>query len=87
MVLFDHNGVLRRYKSPEEVAEEFFTVRLEMYVKRKEFMVGTLKSQCTKLDNIARFIKEKISLFSNFNSTYRTKVIFNCLFPLSKIVI
>ena len=31
-----------------------------MYVKRKEYMVGTLESQFAKLDNIARFIKEKI---------------------------
>ncbi len=60
MVLFDHNGILRRYKTPEEISEEFFMVRLKMYNKRKEFMVGTLESQCSKLDNIARFIKEKI---------------------------
>ncbi|CAF3975644.1 unnamed protein product, partial [Rotaria sp. Silwood2] len=60
MVLFDHNGILRRYKTAEEISEEFFMVRLQMYVKRKEYMVGTLKSQCEKLDNIARFIKEKI---------------------------
>ncbi|CAF3358812.1 unnamed protein product [Rotaria sp. Silwood1] len=60
MVLFDHNGILRRYKTAEEICEEFFMVRIQMYVKRKEYMVGTLKSQCTKLDNIARFIKEKI---------------------------
>jgi DNA topoisomerase-2 len=60
MVLFDHNGILRRYKTPEEICEEFFTVRLKMYVKRKEYMVGTLESQSSKLDNIARFIKEKI---------------------------
>ncbi|CAF3762190.1 unnamed protein product [Adineta steineri] len=60
MVLFDHHGILRRYKSPEEICLEFFTVRLHMYVKRKEYMVGTLQSQCSKLDNVARFIKEKI---------------------------
>jgi len=60
MVLFDHNGILRRYRTPEEICEEFFDVRLKMYVKRKEYMVGTLQSQCSKLDNIARFIKEKI---------------------------
>ena len=60
MVLFDHNGILRRYKTPEEIVEEFFAVRLKMYVKRKEFMIGTLQSQSSKLDNIARFIKEKI---------------------------
>jgi len=60
MVLFGHDGILRRYKTPEEICEEFFMVRLKMYNKRKEYMVGTLESQSSKLDNIARFIKEKI---------------------------
>jgi DNA topoisomerase-2 len=60
MVLFNHNGILHRYKTPEEICEEFFMVRLKMYNKRKEYMVGTLESQSLKLDNIARFIKEKI---------------------------
>ena len=60
MVLFDHNGILRRYKTPEEICEEFFLVRLKLYVQRKDYMVGTLHSQCLKLDNVARFIKEKI---------------------------
>ncbi|CAF0724246.1 unnamed protein product [Didymodactylos carnosus] len=60
MVLFDHNNVLRLYNNVEEICEEFFTTRLYMYVKRKEYMVGSLESICLKLDNIARFIKEKI---------------------------
>ena len=60
MVLFNHNGILHRYKTAEEISEEFFAVRLKMYIKRKEYMVGTLESQSSKLDNIARFIKEKI---------------------------
>ncbi|CAF4730818.1 unnamed protein product, partial [Rotaria magnacalcarata] len=47
MVLFDHNGILRRYKTAEEISAEFFMVRLQMYDKRKEYMVGTLKSQCS----------------------------------------
>jgi DNA topoisomerase II len=60
MVLFDHNGILRRYRTPEEICDEFFAVRLQMYVKRKDYLVGTLSSQYNRLDNIARFIKEKI---------------------------
>lgn len=60
MVLFDHSGILRCDKTPEEICEEFFTVRLQMYVKRKEYLMGTLEAQYSKLDNIARFIKEKI---------------------------
>jgi len=60
MVLFDHNGILRRYKTPEEICQEFFMIRIQMYIKRKEYMIGTLQSQCSKLENIARLSKEKI---------------------------
>ncbi|CAF0772126.1 unnamed protein product [Didymodactylos carnosus] len=59
-VLFDHNNVLRLYNNVEEICEEFFTTRLYMYVRRKEYMVGSLQAICLKLDNVARFIKEKI---------------------------
>ena len=60
MVMFDHNGCLRRYESPREIMKEFFVVRSELYKKRKDYMEGMLGSESLKLDNIARFIMEKI---------------------------
>ena len=35
-------------------------MRLKIFIKRKEYMAGTLIPQCLKLDNIARFIEEKM---------------------------
>ncbi|GAB6028206.1 DNA topoisomerase 2-alpha [Chamberlinius hualienensis] len=61
MVLFDHNGVLRRFDDVIEILREFYTVRLEYYSKRKIFKEGLLKAELAKLSNQARFILEKIS--------------------------
>lgn len=59
MVLFDHNGVLRRYDSVEEILREFFDLRLQYYTKRKAYLVGMLEAETCKLSNQARFIMEK----------------------------
>ncbi|XP_076089430.1 DNA topoisomerase 2-alpha-like isoform X1 [Mytilus galloprovincialis] len=60
MVLFDHLGCIKRYNNVEEILREFFDLRLEFYKKRKAYLVGMLESEALKLDNIARFILEKI---------------------------
>ena len=60
MVLFDENGCLKRYESPVEILKEFFTLRLKYYEKRKNYLEGALLAESLKLDNIARFIMEKI---------------------------
>lgn len=60
MVLFDHLGCLKRYDSALEILKEFHQVRLEYYNRRKAYMEGTLQAESLKLDNIARFIIEKI---------------------------
>ncbi|XP_064478636.1 DNA topoisomerase 2-alpha-like [Ornithodoros turicata] len=60
MVLFDSNGVLSSYSTPDEILREFFTTRLEAYKKRKAYMMGLLEAETKKLENQARFILEKI---------------------------
>lgn len=60
MVLFDSKGCLRRYESPLEILKEFYGMRSQYYVKRKAYIVDMLGAESGKLDNIARFIVEKI---------------------------
>lgn len=60
MVLFDPEGNIRRYESPEEILEEFFAVRLRYYGIRKEYMIAKLDAEYRKLENQARFIREKV---------------------------
>lgn len=59
MVLFDRNGCLRKYSSVMDIMKEHFHLRLEFYVKRREFMLGQLGAEAAKLSNQARFILEK----------------------------
>lgn len=35
MNLFDHNGQICKYQTPEDILKDFFTVRIVYYEKRK----------------------------------------------------
>ena len=56
MVLFSHEGKIRKYTSVESILEEFYYLRLEYYDKRKKHMVSVLKRDVAILNNKARFI-------------------------------
>ncbi len=58
--MFDSHGVLRKYNSVKEIMQEFFNVRLEFYQKRKDYLVGFMAAEMLKMDNVLRFIQEKI---------------------------
>lgn len=59
MVLFDKNGILKKYDSALDILKEFFPVRLQFYVMRKKYYEGMLEAEALKLENQARFILEK----------------------------
>ncbi|KAF7282810.1 hypothetical protein GWI33_001951 [Rhynchophorus ferrugineus] len=59
MCCFDELGCLRRFDSVMEILKEFYTVRLKMYQKRKDFLEGMLEAEAKKLSNQARFIMQK----------------------------
>ncbi|XP_035490607.1 DNA topoisomerase 2-beta isoform X1 [Scophthalmus maximus] len=60
MVLFDHMGCLKRYDSVHEILKEFFELRLQYYKLRKDWLLGSLGAEASKLSNQARFVLEKI---------------------------
>ncbi|KDQ54971.1 hypothetical protein JAAARDRAFT_196340 [Jaapia argillacea MUCL 33604] len=57
MICFDFEGKIKKYKSPEEIIEDFYPIRLAYYQKRKDFMANELQTQLEKLNNQARFVK------------------------------
>lgn len=59
MVLFDNNGVLRRFDTVDQILKEFYELRMKYYVKRKGYLVGMFEAEAAKLSNQARFILEK----------------------------
>ncbi|XP_072964044.1 DNA topoisomerase 2 [Typha angustifolia] len=56
MHLFDSNGVIKKYDTPEQILEDFFHLRLEFYEKRRKVLLDNLELDLLKLDNKVRFI-------------------------------
>lgn len=42
-----------------DILKEFYTLRLKMYQKRKDYLEGMLEAEAKRLSNQARFIMEK----------------------------
>jgi len=61
MHMFDHNKRLHKYKSVEEIIDAFYGVRIEMYGKRKAYLVDEYKMRLSKLSNRARYIQETLN--------------------------
>jgi len=60
MHLFDSQDKLKKYGTIEEIIDDYFDVRLEMYVKRKEYMVKMLQDELFLLRNKVRYIRSII---------------------------
>lgn len=56
MVLFDRDGMMKKYSDVEEILKDFFYVRLGVYHQRKEFLKDKLSKELMKLSNKVRFI-------------------------------
>nr|XP_023021759.1 DNA topoisomerase 2 [Leptinotarsa decemlineata] len=59
MNAFDEYGCLKSFDTVMDILQEFYTVRLKMYQKRKDYLLGILEAEAAKLSNQARFILEK----------------------------
>lgn len=58
MHLFNSNGEITKYNSVEEIMNEFSQVRLEFYLKRKNFLLQKYSESLSVLSNKIRFVKE-----------------------------
>jgi len=57
MVLFDAEGRIHLYKAANDILKDFAKTRLDIYEKRKAFLVSRLTRECEVLSAKARFIK------------------------------
>ncbi|XP_046912268.2 DNA topoisomerase 2-alpha [Dermatophagoides farinae] len=58
MILFDQNGDIQKYESPLDILREFFTIRMDFYVRRKKYYEAMFEAELLKLENQLRFIFE-----------------------------
>lgn len=65
MHAWDSNNKIKKYKSPLQIINEFYDVRLVYYDKRKQYYLNSIKNDITKLTEKIRFIimaiKDKIN--------------------------
>lgn len=56
MVLFDGEGRIRKYETPEEIIQEFYSTRHKLYIQRRLHLLSELEKDLLCLDNKQRFI-------------------------------
>ncbi|EGG19554.1 DNA topoisomerase II [Cavenderia fasciculata] len=61
MTLFDEHGVLRKYDTTSSIIKIFFTLRLQHYQMRKDYLISKLTEEFSRLSNRARFIQAVIT--------------------------
>jgi len=61
MYMFDANDELKKYTNAREIIEDYFKVRLDMYDKRKKYIINSLESELIILSNKAKYIQENLS--------------------------
>jgi len=61
MHLFDADCKLHKYRSVEEIIDDFYTVRMRTYQKRKDYLVGDMRARLLKMSNRARYIQENLT--------------------------
>ncbi|RMD41499.1 hypothetical protein DV735_g3616, partial [Chaetothyriales sp. CBS 134920] len=57
LVAFDPEGRITKYNSIQDIMEEFYRWRLQMYAKRKEWLLSDMNKTLKKLTNQARFVQ------------------------------
>jgi DNA topoisomerase II len=59
MHAFNSKGVIQKYGSPNEILKEFAEVRLDLYGKRREYLLKTLREKLPYHENVVRFIRQQ----------------------------
>ena len=67
MHLFDLSGKIRKYASPEDILLDFYSVRLDYYNKRKEYMLRKYREELEILHSKVRFVEEILYGYDHLN--------------------
>ena len=61
MHMFNKECRLHKYNDVREIINEFYDVRLDVYGKRKEYLIDNIEKKLIKLSNRARYITEMLA--------------------------
>ncbi|PGH13497.1 DNA topoisomerase 2 [Helicocarpus griseus UAMH5409] len=57
LVAFDPEGRITKYNTVEDILRDFYTVRIKLYEKRKQYQLSEMQKELEKLNNQARFVQ------------------------------
>jgi DNA topoisomerase-2 len=61
MHAFNHEGVITKYETLNDILLEFWSVRLNLYETRRQYQIKALEDQMPYHKNVVRFIRDQIS--------------------------
>lgn len=59
MHAFDSKCTIKKYSSPNDILKDYVVVRLELYEKRREFMLNAMNDKLPYHENVVRFIRQQ----------------------------
>jgi len=59
MHAFNSKCVIHKYETPNEILKEFVDVRLDLYAKRREYLLKDLRDSLPYHQNVVRFIRQQ----------------------------
>jgi DNA topoisomerase-2 len=75
MHLFDANDKLKKYDTVEDIIDDYFETRLELYVDRKAHLIDALERVLLVLSNKARYIQEILDDTIDLRKKKKTEII------------
>ena len=75
MHLFDANDKLKKYDRVQDIIDDYFVTRLDLYQKRKDYMVDALSKELLVLSNKSRYIRELLAGTIDFRNKKKDAVI------------
>lgn len=72
MVLFDHEGHIKKYREISEIIDEWYEVRYGCYEKRLEYLISKTENELRMISNKYRFVKE-IAIDKTLNINNKSK--------------
>ena len=75
MHLFDANDKLKKYEKVQEIIDDYFETRLQMYQTRKDYMVNALEKELVLLSNKAKYIRENLDGTIDLRKKKREQVV------------
>lgn len=59
MHAFNSRGIIKKYDTPNAILSEFVGVRLNLYIKRREFLLEKMRDKLPYHENVVRFIRQQ----------------------------